>query len=365
MALTVFDMDSHLREEYFMDEVYRLDGKFAELTPKRVSGETDVRAKFEHSFHPWPREVSRHFNHNIVYDPTANWKGGKVAKRQVGGWNMAERIKSNDKEGIDVQFLFPTQLSIPTYAEGELGAALCRSFNNWVARLVKGNEGRLLPVGVLPWGHPEALVDELRHCVNTLGFKVAHLTPYTHTRTIDDPVFHPFYAEAEKLDVPLMLHVASFGELTNRYDNFFAMHVLGRPFNTTAGLVALVTGGIFEQFPKLRVAFFECSAEWILYWMHRMDDDYGRMKPTFTPKISRKPSYYCRKNCFVTCEADEEMLRHAIEHFNEDRILMASDYPHFDSEYPGTVRELKARTDITKKQKEKILSHNARAFLHM
>jgi hypothetical protein len=26
----------------------------------------------------------------------------------------------------------------------------------------------------------------------------------------------------------------------------------------------------------LRVAFFECSAEWVLYWMHRMDDDYKR-----------------------------------------------------------------------------------------
>jgi len=48
-----------------------------------------------------------------------------------------------------------------------------------------------------------------------------------------------------------------------------------------------------------------------------------------------------------------------------DRILMASDYPHFDLEYPGTVHELTERRDITKKQKEKILSHNAKAFLHI
>ncbi len=31
--MKVFDMDSHLREEYIMDEVYRLEGKFAHLTP--------------------------------------------------------------------------------------------------------------------------------------------------------------------------------------------------------------------------------------------------------------------------------------------------------------------------------------------
>ncbi len=42
-----------------------------------------------------------------------------------------------------------------------------------------------------------------------------------------------------------------------------------------------------------------------------------------------------------------------------------SDYPHFDSEYPGTVHELKERSDITDKQKQKILSENAKDFLRM
>ena len=112
-----------------------------------------------------------------------------------------------------------------------------------------------------------------------------------------------------------------------------------------------VFSGVFERYPDLRVAFFECSAEWILYWMHRMDDDYGRLEGTFTPKITRMPSEYLKKNCYVTCEADERLLALALTEFNEDRVMMASDYPHFDSEYPGTVRELQERTDITDKQK--------------
>ncbi len=364
--MPTFDMDSHLREEYFLDEVYRLDGKFAHLTPVRLDNQRDVRTKFKHSFRPWPEEVGRHFNHDIVYDTTANWNGGAVAARQVGGYDMAHRIKSNDSEGIDFQFLFPTQLSIPTYAEGELGLALSQAFNNWAKKLVKGYEERLWPVGIMPWGHPEAMVGELRRCVQELGVKAVHCTPYTHTHTIDNPVFDPgFYAEAERLDVPLMLHPASFGELINRYDNFFAMHVLGRPFNCTAGLIALVTGGIFERFPNLRVAFFECSAEWILYWMHRMDDDFKRMRNGFAPKITRPPSDYVKRNCYVTCEADERLLAHSLAEFSEDRVLMASDYPHFDSEFPGTVRELRDRTDITQRQKEKILEINAREFLRL
>ena len=41
--MQVFDMDSHLREEYMMDEVYRLEGKFAHLTPVRLNDEKSVR----------------------------------------------------------------------------------------------------------------------------------------------------------------------------------------------------------------------------------------------------------------------------------------------------------------------------------
>jgi uncharacterized protein len=363
--MQVFDMDSHLREEYFLDEVYRLDGEFAHLTPVRLGSDHNQRARFKHAFSPWPKEVNEHFDHSLVYDTSANWNGGEIARRQVGGYDMARRIADNDKEGVDVQFVFPTLLAIPTYAEGALGSALCRAYNGWVKRLVAGYEERLWPVGVVPWGHPEGMVAELTHCVKTLGFKAVHLTPYTHTRTIDDAAYEPFYAAAASLDVPLMLHPNSYGELINRYDNFFAMHVLGRPLNCTAGLVALVTGGVFERHPNLRVAFFECSAEWILYWMHRMDDDYRRMRNGFAPKITRAPSDYIKRNCYVTCEADERLLALALAEFSEDRVMLATDYPHFDSEYPGTLHELLGRNDITKLQKDKIVSGNAREFLRL
>ena len=43
----------------------------------------------------------------------------------------------------------------------------------------------------------------------------------------------------------------------------------------------------------------------------------------------------------------------------EDHILMASDYPHFDSEYPHTVETIRARKDLDERQKTKILGGNA------
>ena len=51
--------------------------------------------------------------------------------------------------------------------------------------------------------------------------------------------------------------------------------------------------------------------------------------------------------------------------FRSDHILMASDYPHFDSEYPHTVSTIRARKDLDDRQKAKILGENAAALLQL
>ena len=44
---------------------------------------------------------------------------------------------------------------------------------------------------------------------------------------------------------------------------------------------------------------------------------------------------------------------------------MATDYPHFDSEYPHTVSTIRERKDLTAKQKDKILGENAARLLNL
>jgi hypothetical protein len=363
--MAVFDMDTHLRDEYFFDEIYRLEGEFAQYTPRRIGSGKLHFSKFENPLDPWGKEVGGRFNHELMYNPEKKWRGGRVAESQRGGYDMDYRLADNEREGIDYQFIFPTHISVAALPEGRLGSAVARAYNDWAAKLVKGKEERLWPVAMMPAGHPEGMVAELRRCVKELGCKAAHLVPYSLTRTLDDPAYEPFYAEAAKTGVPLFLHPASFGPLINNNSNFYSMHVLGRPFNCTAGLVALTVGGVFERHPDLNVVFFECGAEWILYWMHRMDDDYKNMQFGFAPHITRKPSEYVKRNCWVTCEADERLLAFALQEFNEDHVLMASDYPHFDSEFPGTVHELRERGDVSQKQKDKILTGNPQRLLRL
>jgi uncharacterized protein len=371
-AQLIVDLDSHLRESYAMDEVYKLEPPFEEYTPVLVTDGEPHERRFQTKLRDNTRDDRglSAYNHNYMYNPKENWRGGVIARRQIAGYDMAKRMEGNAAEHLDKQLIFPTGISLPVLTEGPLGAALCRSYNNWVRNLVRGYEDFLLPVAMAPAGHPESMPGELRRAVNELGFKASHLVCYEGAHNLDDPEFYPYYETAQELDVPLFCHPnGHMGFITERFHNFLAMHTLGRPTNCTQALVALVTGGVFERFPRLKVVFFECSAEFPLYWMHRMDDDFEWLRDDqerhLTTPLSMKPSDYIRRNCYVTLEADEGALTQSIEELGADHILMATDYPHFDSEYPDTVSKIQARSDLTPKQKEMVLGKNAEALLNI
>ena len=60
------------------------------------------------------------------------------------------------------------------------------------------------------------------------------------------------------------------------------------------------------------------------------------------------------------CEADEWLLPQAVKFCGENQIVYASDFPHWDHSYPGSIGEIKERGDITDAQKRKILAENTR-----
>ena len=363
----IIDLDSHLRDSYVLDEIYKLEGPWAKLNPVRVGNGQGHTAKFIHSLDPISAHGRAAHSHPYIYDSNYGWRGGEIAARQVAGIDMEKRREGIKKESLDKEIIFPTQISIATQNIGPLGRELARCYNNWVAKLVKGYEDVFLPVAMAPGGCPEAMADELGRCVKQLGFKVGHLVPYCGSRNLDSSDYYSYYEAAQELNVPLFCHPNSNGDLVDRFDNFFKTHVLGRPMNCTPALIALVLGGIFEKFPKLKVVFFECSAEFPLYWMHRMDDDWEWAQDFAHLKgdLKMPPSEYVRRNCYFTCEADEKDLSRPIAEVGEDHILMATDYPHFDSEYPHTVSAIRARNDITAKQKDKILGENAARILNL
>ncbi|HXG52962.1 MAG TPA: amidohydrolase family protein [candidate division Zixibacteria bacterium] len=275
------------------------------------------------------------------------------------------RLRDMDLEGIDAAVLFGTSpfLSLPFVEDKDLACAVARVYNDWLAGYCKADPRRLKGVALTAIQDPTEAVRELRRAVTELGFVAAAVPPTSASRkNLDDPDLHPFFAEAERLGVPVCIHVGAGDGVpagTERFDHPFFTHAMAHPFEQMIAVLCVVVGGVLERFPRLRVAFMEAGAGWVPYWMERLDEHFEYLRPT-VPWLTRPPSEYMRsEQMFYAFEIEEKTLPYVADFVGAERLVFASDYNHSDSKFPGAVKEVMERTDLPAETKAKLMGENA------
>jgi predicted TIM-barrel fold metal-dependent hydrolase len=211
-----------------------------------------------------------------------------------------------------------------------------------------------------------ASVSELRRAVIELGHVGGTIPPNVAGRDLDDPAFAPLFDEATRLDAPLSVHWGNGSHLhaagTDRFDTHFMVHALGHPVEQMIALACVLTGGVLDEHPTLRIGFLEAGCGWTPYWVERLEDHYER-RGAELPRMKRAPSeYLAQRRCFVTAEPAERLLPQALTAFGDGCVLFASDYPHSDSAFPHAVSTLRGRQDVPDDEKPGLFGGNALAF---
>jgi predicted TIM-barrel fold metal-dependent hydrolase len=92
--------------------------------------------------------------------------------------------------------------------------------------------------------------------------------------------------------------------------------------------------------------------------MDRLDEHFEKL-PRLAPWLTKPPSEHIRGGqVFVSCEPEED-LAYPISRLGEDVLMYASDYAHWDCEFPDSVRKIAERPELTATQKAKLLRENA------
>ena len=74
------------------------------------------------------------------------------------------------------------------------------------------------------------------------------------------------------------------------------------PFEQMLSIVSVISNGVLDRFPHLKVAFLEAGVGWLPYWMERFDEKYLKRKSEMEP-LKMLPSEYVKTNrCYFTCE---------------------------------------------------------------
>jgi predicted TIM-barrel fold metal-dependent hydrolase len=277
-----------------------------------------------------------------------------------GAIDPHRRLRDMDTEGIDVAVLYGTaSLGFWGIGDRDLARVSCRAYDDWLAGYCAADPARLKGTPALPLGSLDDALAEARRAVTELGFVSLTVPCCVGDRNLDDPAFDPLWRLATELDVPVGVHAGGPRFAHRRFvDSYAILHALEFPFDIMFAAATLVCGGVLERHEHLRVLLLEAGAGWGPYLFDRLDEHYEK-RPQEMPSITKPPSEYLTDGrLVVSCEA-EKHLAHALDGLGDHSVVFASDYPHWDAEFPDSVRSISERGDLDAAQKAAVLGGNA------
>jgi predicted TIM-barrel fold metal-dependent hydrolase len=275
------------------------------------------------------------------------------------------RLRGLEYMGIDHQMLFPTTLYARMTTDPGFEAALMRSYNRYVGGQCALAPKRLKWAGLLPLREPRQgcqTIDEMQK----LGASAAVVYGTAGDRLLCDPSFNPVWDELDRSGLPLCVHMGmSYPPFAEVCNGLLAAHGIGMSLPAQMAFVAIVGHGMLDRYARLKIAFLEFGAEWILYMTARLDHylpiDRSQMPIKTEVPACAIEEYAKSGRIFIAGEADDKLLPQEIELLGEDRILYSSDLPHGEGRH-NAAKEILARSDISNTQKRKILYDNAVKF---
>ena len=305
-----------------------------------------------------------------------------------------QRLREQDRDGIDAEVLFPSQQGGPKLwrriKEDVAYGAVVRAYNSWLAEeYCAVDPDRLIGVGILPLTHDVAdTVEELEHCAKT-GLKTVLLQGFPGGKPYPSEEDDRFWSAALDLNMPVSVHVDldRSGEragplfkfplepegIIERIDTGLVDQVARfGPVrgNGSVAAVQWVLSGLFDRFPQLKIYFAENQIGWIPFFLQGADVRYDRHHRWaqrllgFTP-LRRPPSEIIREHCFWGFQFDRVgvELRHKI---NVERLVWGSDFPHQESDWPDSMGVIERNfAGVPEAEKAKMVCGNAVEFFHL
>lgn len=259
-----------------------------------------------------------------------------------GAADLDRRLTDMDDEGIDVQVLYGgLAIGVTSFSDAGFASDFARAYNDWLLRDVCGRApDRLKAVAVVPLQDVDRSIEELARAV-TGGAVAVTIPPVVGDRNLDDRSLLPFFEAAAAADVAVVVHSAPGMNVplpaAGRFSNYAQVHCLSFPVDQMVAFTALAMGGVLDRFPRLRIGFMESGIGWVPAFVHRVHE-HREKRAELLPDMASDPlEYFERDQVFFSFEADEPLLATCVEHLGTKAWVYASDYPHWDSEFPGTV----------------------------
>lgn len=289
---------------------------------------------------------------------------------------VAGRVEHLDRHGVDRQVV--GQVPSAMWGGVEPGALLepTRVGNDEIRRIADAHPDRFLPIGHVP-GLGGEYVDEVRRCVEELGFHGVQVLSNVHGRALADEAFEPFWAAVDDLGVPVWIHPALPASLDVEPGWAWVQKMLAWPYDTSVAVARLVFSGVLDRHRDVELVTHHLGGT-LPYLVGRLHSWYRTRReepelyadPTVADLEQPLEAYLERiyGDTAVSSVGESYPLRCGLEFFGVENVLFGYDYP-FGPEHgeywPETIRAAVEDLGLSPAETERIFAGNARRLLDL
>jgi aminocarboxymuconate-semialdehyde decarboxylase len=278
----------------------------------------------------------------------------------AGAYDPIARIKALDEMQIDMQALSPSPILLFYWEDAEVAAHFSRRQNEAIQRVVKEHPDRFVGFGSVPL---QSVADSIAIAeeAKSMGLRGLEIGNAVGERPLDDPMFEPFFAAAQKLDLLLFVHPLEGGVDADDPLAPVLGNVLHFTFRTTLMIERMILKGMFEKYPNLRLCLSH-GGGLLTFNIWRLDHSYS-LRADLKKTIPEKPSAYLKKMYFDTIVHSVTALQYLVQVVGAERVVLGTDYPMGMGDFATVKRVM--QLNVSEFEREQVLGGNAAHALNL
>jgi uncharacterized protein len=218
----------------------------------------------------------------------------------------------------------------------DMGAALARAVNDWLAREWLDREPRLRASITLCLRDPAQAVAEIERWAAEPRF-VQVLVLASGDMPLGRRMLWPIYETAQRHGFPVGIHAGSTHHhptTSTGWPSYYVEDYVAQAPALQNQLLSLIAEGVFTRFPQLRVVLLESGVSWLPAFLWRANKIWRALRAE-VPWVDRTPAQIVRDHVRLTLQpfdapADPLVLQRVLAQIgSESMLLFSTDYPHW------------------------------------
>ncbi len=302
---------------------------------------------------PWPSMADAHACHKHVMI------SGKVYRTVSDGcWSVPRRIEDMAKMQVTRQAISPMPELLSYWLPLDDAKVMVRYLNDQIATMIERAPERFVGLGAVPLQDVDAAVRELEYAVKTLKFSGVEIASHVNGTLIGDARFEPFFAEAEKLGAAIFVHaLRPAGQ--DRIVGAFIEQAVCFPGDIGLAAASMITGGIAERHPKLKIAFSHGGGVMSIL-LPRLVHAWKNVQKA-RESLKESPAVAAKRFYYDQLVFEPEAVKFILKTFGATQICVGTDYPFAMGDFEPMKTLAGAALDAA--TLEAITAGNAKRFL--